>query len=44
MIRGLLGENPDLYMISDVQDEPLKVSIVTKHKDEYNKVLTEKMK
>lgn len=44
MIRGLLGGNPDLYMISDVQDEPLKVSIVTKHKEEYNKILAEKMK
>lgn len=44
MIRGLLGENPDLYMISDAQDEPLKVLIVTEHKEHYNKVLTEKLK
>lgn len=44
MIRGLLGNNPDLYMLGNTQDEPLKVSIVTEYKEEYNKVLIEKLK
>lgn len=43
MIKGIILNNPNLYTIIDNQVEPVKVSIVTEYKNEYNEVLRHKM-